>query len=280
MGALRFPMNRWIGLSLSALLMTTFLLGCSNAFKEFAKTDSDAALLFEARKQMNDARWDEAITLMNRMSAVARADRSTKAVMASAYAGRCGLNLIRLAEQLANSSGQNFLSLLLYTFRTSSGTSIADCQQAEALLLSISSDPAVRTDDENVMLAFIDFSKVGAILATYADTDGDGTAEPTFDSCNTAHLPDAMLREIGTGLTLAVGSLAASGGSIGSALSTSVTSACSALAGINPSYDFCSVTTPTGFSVDQVKALGGIVKTSDNPGLGTCTGSISACVCP
>lgn len=281
MGTSRFSPIRTAAFTLVLSLFGGLTLGCTqNAFKELAKTDTDAALLFEARKEMNSSRWDQAITLMNRMSATARADRSTKAVMASAYAGRCGLNLIRLAEQIANSSGQNFLSLLVYTFRGSSGTSIADCQQAESLLLSISANPAARTADENVMLAFIDFSKIGAILSTYSDSDGDGTADPTFDSCNTAHLPNAMLREVGTGLTLAVSALSASGGSIGSALSSSVTSACSNLASIDPSYDFCSITTPAGFSVDQVKALGGLVKSTDNPGLGTCNGGLSSCVCP
>lgn len=272
---LRFQIAVAIGLFLGSSI------GCTqNAFKEFAKTDSDAALLFEARKEMNGSRWDEAIALMDRMSSTARADRSTKATMASAYAGRCGLNLIRLADQIANSSGQNFFPLLLQSFQGSSAASVADCQQAESILLSIATDPAARTADENVMMAFIDFSKIGAILSAYADADGNGTADPTFDSCDTAQLPDNMLREVGTGMTLAVSALAASGGSIGSALAASVTAACSSLASIDPSFDFCTITTPSGFSASQVKALGGLVKSTDDPGLGTCAGGIAACVCP
>lgn len=256
-------------------------VGCSqNAFMESSKKETDEALLFEARKQMNKSQWADAITLINRMTTEGRTSRNTKVTLASAYAGRCGLNLIRLADQIANASGQNFFALLVNSFRGSTATSITDCVSAETTLLSISTVPADRTADENVMLAFIDFAKIGAILATYADTNADGTPDVGFNSCNTAHLPDAMLREVGTGMTLAVNSLAASGGTIGSGLSGSVTAACSALAVIDPNYNFCTITTTSGFSADHVKALGGLVRSTDNPGLGTCAGSLATCVCP
>lgn len=257
------------------------LLGCGqNAFRESAKRETDEALLFEARKQMNGSNWTQAITLIGQMSSTGQADRGTKAALASAYAGRCGLNLITLADRLANAGSTNIFTIFMTSFTGATASTITDCSQAETTLQSISTTPASRTADENVMLAFIGFSKIGAILSTYADTNHDGTADPGFNSCNVAHLPDAMLREIGTGITLAVAALAQSGGTIGSALGTSVTSACSTLAGINPAYDFCAITTTAGFSVNQVKALGGLVKTTDNPGIGTCAGDLATCVCP
>lgn len=257
------------------------LVGCSqNAFLESAKRDTDSALLFEARKQMNSSNWSGAITSIGNMSATGRAERATKAILASAYAGKCGLNLIRLADQISSSSSQNFFAILMSAFRGADATGIADCITAETTLRTISDVAADRTADENVMLAFIGFAKIGAILATYADTNADGTADPTFNSCNTAMLPDAMLREVGTGVTLAVASLAASGGSIGSSLSDTVSNACANLAGVDPTLNFCAVTTASAFTVAQAKALGGLIKTTDNPGLGTCAGNVQTCVCP
>ncbi|CAN5452955.1 hypothetical protein BH10BDE1_BH10BDE1_07240 [soil metagenome] len=276
---------RFVSLSLvtSILFVGTGvgLSGCSqNAFLESAKKDTDAALLFEAKKLMNKSNWSDAITLIAKMSTAGRDDRGTKAVLASAYAGKCGLNLIRLADKISNSASQNFFSVLMSGLPGSTAASVADCVSAENTLRSISDVAAERTADENVMLAFIGFAKIGAILTTYADTNGDGTPDPGFDSCNTAMLPDAMLREVGTGVTLAVSALAAAGGSIGAGLSDAVTNACANLATADPAYDFCTVTTAASFSVDQTKALGGLVKSTDNPGIGTCAGSISACVCP
>lgn len=264
-----------------AVVLLSLISGCSqNAFIESAKKDTDAALIFEARKKMDAADWSEAIALINRMSADGLANRSTKVTLASAYAGKCGLNLIRLAEQISSSAGQNFFPLLLSALRGATAGSVAACQQAESTIQSIANLPASRTADENVMLAFVGFAKIGAILATYADTNGDGTPDPSFDSCDPAKLPDGMLREVGTGVTVAVAALAASGGSIGSGLANSVTTACDNLASIDPTYDFCTVTTTAGFSVEQVRALGGLVQSSDNPGLGTCAGNLQSCVCP
>lgn len=257
-------------------------LSCGqNAFLESAKRDTDAALLFEAKKQMNGSQWTAAIDTLLRMSPTGRAERSAKTALASAYAGRCGLNLIRLADQLSNSSGSSGLFALFMTAMQSATTSsIADCVEAEEVLRSISADPASRSVDENSMLSFVEFSKMGAILSTYADTNDDGTADPSFDACDTGDIPEAMVRQFGTGMTLAIEGLNASGSSLGSALATAVSGACAALAGVDPAYDFCSITDPADFTADQVKALSGLIHSQDDPGLGTCTNPLAACVCP
>lgn len=256
-------------------------LGCSqNAFLESAKKDTDPALLFEARKKMNSSNWTEAIALINRMSATGLAQRETKVILASAYAGECGLNLIRMADQIANAGSTNLFAVLLSSQQTATAASVTACQSAETTLASISAVAAERTADENTMMAFIGFTKIGAVLATYADTNDDGTADVGFDSCNTGTLPDAMLREIGTGVTIAVSSLVASGGSIASGVADSVSNACADIAAVDADYDFCTVTTASAFTTEQVQALGGLVKSTDAPGLGTCAGDLATCVCP
>ena len=269
-------------LSIAALVVVTlFSVACSqNAFLESAKRDTDAARLFEARKLMNQSRWDDAITSILAMSTAAQAERETKATLASAYAGKCGLNLISLADKVLNSGGSNYFPLFLNALRATDATGESYCELAETTLTSISSTAASRTADENTLLAFVEFAKIGAILAVYGDTNDDGSADGTFNPCNTGILPDAKLRQIGTGVTIAVASLSAAGGTVGSSLTTSVNSACATLAGINPSYDFCSITDPTAFTVNQVKAIGGLVRSTDSPGVGTCAGDLSTCVCP
>jgi hypothetical protein len=275
---LRVSKNSIFLFSLSAILM---LVSCSqNALLESAKRDTDAALLFEAKKKMNSSLWSDAITMIGRMSAAGQAERATKVTLASAYVGRCGLDLIRLADQISNSTGTNFFSILGSSMRAATGTSVTDCIAAETTLLAISSDPSALTADENMMMSFIGFSKIGAILATYADLDDDGSADGGFDACDTGDIPEAMVRQFGTGITLAVASLNASGSSIASDLGTAVTTACATLAGINPAYNFCAITDPADFTADQIKALGGLIHSTDNPGVGTCAGALATCVCP
>lgn len=266
---------------LFSLLAIVMLVSCSqNALLESAKRDTDAALLFEAKKKMNSALWTDAITMIGRMSAAGQAERATKVTLASAYAGRCGLDLIRLADQISSSSGTNFFAILGSSMRAATASSVTDCISAETTLLSISSDPAALTADENMMVSFIGFSKIGAIIAAYADLDDDGSADAGFDACDTNDISEAMVRQFGTGITLAVASLNASGSSIASDLGTAVTTACTTLSGVNPAYDFCSITDPADFTADHIKALGGLIHSTDNPGVGTCAGDIATCVCP
>lgn len=265
-------------LSLTAVLLA---LGCNkNAFLESAKKDSDAALLFEARKQMNNSDWSGAITSIGLMTAVGRATRESKTALASAYAGRCGLNFVDFADRISNAGTTNYFPLFLSFYKAGGSVAITDCTAAEAQMLSISTTAADRTADENVFLAFAEFAKIGVILAHYADSNDDGTADAGFDPCDTNDLPTAVLREIGTGITIAVASLSATGGSVGASLASSVSSACSVLAGVNPALNFCSITDPSAFTANQLKAIGGIVRTTDNPGLGTCAGDLATCVCP
>lgn len=277
-------MKKQAGLS---LLKSIFLFGlilsnlsCSmNMLSASAKIDTDEARLFQAKMLMNKSKWDDAITQITGMTTAGQAQRDVKATLASAYAGKCGLNLITFADQLSSSSS-NLFALFLNTMKSATATEVTACEAAVTLLTSISSSAAARTADENILLAFTSFAKIGAILAVYADTNNDGSADGGFDSCSTAQLPDASLRSIGTGVTIAVASLTASGGNIGSALSTAVNSACSSLAGVDPTWDFCAVTDPTAFSAVQVKAIGGMVTSTDNPGLGTCNNTLANCVCP
>lgn len=266
---------------LFALCAIVVLASCSqNALIESAKRDTDAALLFEAKKKMNGAHWTDAITLIGRMSAAGQSERTTKVTLASAYAGRCGLNLIRLADHISTAAGTNFFAILGSAMRAATGPSVTDCILAEATLLSISTDLAALTADENMMVSFISFSKIGAIVAAYADLDDDGSADAGFDACDTNDIPEAMVRQFGTGITLAVASLNASGSSIASGLGTAVTAACTTLGGIDPAFDFCSITDPADFTADHVKALGGLIHSTDDPGVGTCAGDIATCVCP
>jgi len=266
---------------LVVILISITSISCGqNAFLESAKRDTDAALLFEAKKQMNGAQWTAAIETLLRLSPTGRADRSAKTALASAYAGRCGLNLIRLAKTLADAGNAGLFDLFMAAVRDATTSSIADCKEAEEVLRSISADPAARSVDENLMLSFIEFSKMGAILSTYADTNGYGTPDPGFDACNTSDIPEAMVREFGTGITLAIEGLNASGSSLGSSLATAVSGACAALGGVNPAYDFCSITDPADFTADQVKALAGLIHSEDEPGIGTCEDTLAACVCP
>jgi hypothetical protein len=259
-------------LMLIAMAMATASCG-QNAFLESAKRDSDAALLFEAQKLMNKSQWTEAIEKLQLMSVTGRAKRDSKAALASAYAGRCGLNLIAFADAVANASG-NLFPVFLSVMRSSDSQDISDCISAETTLLSINEDAAARTANENMLMAFVGWAKIGAILAVEADTNDDGSADGGWDACT---LSASLKGEIGTGLTISVASLAQTGTSVGGTLSSSINSICTTL---GPSFDFCSITDSSAFTSDQLRAIGALTKSTDQPGVGTCAGNVNTCICP
>lgn len=260
----------------SLLLATALLSGCPNSFSEFANKTSDEALLFKAQVYADASDWDNAILTVSQMSATGRANRETKYALSSYYAGRCGLDLLNLADSLSSSLGTTLLyPLLLTEYKTNTVTNLADCQSAENTLLGISTSYASLTADENIMLALLEFTKIGSILGSNAkvDANGDGTYDSgTFDPCLVGDITDLEVGKLGTGLIISINALSASGSDIGASLGAagSLTSS------------FGNVQDPTAFDANQIKALRGLFK-SNEVGFNTCGGSATsgpACLCP
>ena len=255
------------------------LTGCPNAFQESAKKDTSEAVYFAAQRDLDLGDYDSAITKLNSLNATFKTKRDVVATIASAYAGRCGLNFLTLVETMSNNTGSRLLPILLTQFSGSTASNIADCAAAEVWLrtLAPTNNFASLTTDENIMLAILSLAKVGAAIATYADLNADGSVDGGFNACNTANLPDATAREIGTGITLSIAAFAASGSAIAGAALGSVTDQCSSLP---PGYDFCSIYTPADFTADQMKAVNGLIGSQDLIGLGSCADTLANCVCP
>ncbi len=271
---------------LSLLLFTPLILGnsaagCANAFSESANKKTPEALLYQARMHLDKSEWTEAINVLNTVAAAEQSSREYKVTKASAYAGRCGLNLISLAEDIATQlAGTKLYTLLMNHMREVS--SYADCTQAEHLLTSIAAGEM--TSDDYVFLAFVSFAKIGAVLeSSGADKNGDGAvdlgpAPAAFNACtnDADNILTADVRELGASLFIAYNAIVDSGISIASQL----TSIMSGGSGICSSFD-CSQTSPSDFDANEVAALRTLIKTTEI-GLSTCSGTLTtpACICP
>lgn len=257
-------------------LLGFLLLSCSNILNEFAKEDTDEALFYEAKKNMNDSNWNAAIANFTDMSNSFLAKREVKLQHAKAYAGRCGLDLLQLFESLStNLSTGRLFALLMSAFSGATTSRADDCATAEDLLISIAASASSRNSEENTTLAFISFAKMGAIFAAFADeTTVDGSTDADFDACQDSATPgisESYVREIGIGLAIASSSLAeaiSSGGLSGADELASATSACSALETLGPQFNFCSQTDPNSLTAEQVKAIRWTMMDNQSIGLG------------
>lgn len=278
---MNLPANRLklISTFLSFALVLGSASGCQNALSESADKNSNAAVYFDAQKLLSARDYDTAISKLLSLTGAFRTRHDVVVTTASAYAGRCGLDMIGLVDAISSNPGTRLFPLLLSKYKTAAAGNIADCAQAETLIRSLapSDNFASLSGDENVFLAFLSLVKVGAILATYADLDDDGVADGTFDSCNTTKLPDAKARDLGTGITLAMAALTASGAPVAGAALSGFTTACASLPA---PAQFCTIYDPAAFSANMVKAINGLVRTQDYVGLGTCADTLANCVCP
>lgn len=258
--------------------------GCPNAFVESAQKTTDDALLFSAEQHANAYEWTEAIAAINAMSTSGKAKRETKAALASYYAGRCGLNLLDMANVIKNQMATTKLwPMVLSAMAGSTVADLNDCVLGEQALLSIDTVAANRTPDENVELAFIEFAKMGAALAqSKADLNGDGVVDGGFNACSSTDISDAAAQELGSGLMLTANALAASGASIAGDVTTSMTNMCSTIEALPGFAGFCSHTASTDFTGALLLGLRALMK-SNEVGFNSCGGSVGssgACSCP
>lgn len=210
--------------SYTVLLVVVGLnLACSNLFLEMSDKTTDKAKFYAAKLKLDQSDWTGAIADILSMTADYQARREVKVVLASAYAGRCGLDFLDLAEKLQNAGATSFMSVLFNAFRLKTATNLADCRSAETVLKTIGAT-AARTSEENLLMAFVSLAKIGVILAIRADGDVDGVVDTNFSPCDSnganglADLPDdasatnyADTTEIATGFGLFMTSVAMAG---------------------------------------------------------------------
>lgn len=266
--------------ALLTFLMIPWILGasgCPNAYQEFADKYSDEALFFQAQTELDIPDYDRALATVSKATPRGLSTRRGRLVKASALAGRCGLNLLDLATRISNMGTSTLYNTLMPAFRsvTSSSTAPADCLAAEQNIVAIPASSA--KPDDYVFLTFNSFAKIGTLLAKVADTNDDGLVDGSFDPCTS--ITDADVREIGTGLTLAI--LGVTNANLNISPSAAFTTLCSRLAAQSGSASICTKTTASSFTAGELLALRSMMKGSEI-GFNTCggtTGSSSACLC-
>ena len=251
--------------------------GCPNAYSEMADKDSDAAIFYQAQMEIDIPNFTKALETLTSASAKGLATRPGRLVMASAYAGRCGLNLVDLATKISNGGTNTIYTTLLAAFKTVATASTApdDCYQAEQNIVAIPSASA-QTDDY-IFLAFNSLAKIGVTLAKVADLDDDGVVDPAFNACTT--MTDADVRQVGTGLTLTMLGLSKSGFSVNGG--NAFTDVCTRLESVTGSAAICEKTNASDFSATELLALRAMMKSTEI-GFGTCGGTLGSagCTCP
>ncbi len=264
-------MTRWL-----FLFLMVCLISCT-------KKDTNESILFEVQNNIDHSRWSQAIDDFPKLTPDVLGQRSTKNLLASAYAGRCGLNYVKLVTDLLNIDNTRLFLFLMQTFAHSTLSQMADCIAAESIIQTLGATPDLRSLDENLFLVFLSFTKIGTILNLRAETLGGPNPDPSFNSCSTSSLTDQDAAQIVTALGHAAATLTyiASTTSIGLAQAITLQTVCGVLsqAPIPSSFNFCGVTDTASVTSDQLKGIRSMIGENQYVGVGSCGNSLAMCLC-
>lgn len=268
-----------------AMAIFSFLLltNCSvNILEEFSDSTTNDALLFSAKQLINEGDYSGAIAKFDAMSADFLSQRDVKTLRASAYLGLCsGIDFLDLIDAIGSMGGARIIPWIMSTFQGGTVARQTACVQAEDVIKTIHAYGESRTSDENLLMAFIGFAKMGAIITRYGDSGTpDGTVDAGFDPCDVGDIPSVAAREFTTGLNIAIDSLSNIGSStIGSGAISAITAMCATY----PTLTFCTdppQVLTTDINALEEQAVRSLMNESQDVGLGTCTGDVVACACP
>ncbi len=206
------PSNRLLW----AMLIAGLLAGCGeNIFEDLADNDGPAAKIESAYIALNSGDYAGAIVLLEQLCGTdfsnPACDADTAALLASAYSGRAGLDVINLITN-ASTGGITSFGSVSTLIPAPTAANQADLSNAVTLLSSL---PA-KTPDQNLQMAVVALADVivtvGVDLTNGFDTTtGQPNTVPTLTDVNNAEAASGTVTRVSNNLVLITQGVAGSG---------------------------------------------------------------------
>ncbi|WP_413586472.1 hypothetical protein [Bdellovibrio sp. HCB274] len=278
-----------------------------NVLSDFATKDSDEALYIDAKKALDEMEWDTTIDIINNeLSANYQGRRDVKLILASAYAGSCGLLFANLIQGMTNNNSSQMFRYFMGIF---AGQTVNpdSCELAISVLQGIGT-VAQRSTKENLFLALLGVARMGTNMAANIDIDQDGDIDGDATVCHenasgsltqwpdapapfqsairdefghpppgmTKYMSSTAMKRVASGFGLVLENFAALSDTLGAGtsvdaigdLSDDCDSALSAIAG--SAVSCATMVTPAGVSDEMVYAMRFMMDSGDF-GFGTCS---------
>lgn len=257
--------------------MQILLQGCSqNILSEVGNKNSDEALLFDAQTAVNAQQYDNAISIVTqRVSASGQQSTRAREILASGYAGKCGLNFIDYVTGLSESVAGSTFVLVSSPF-VAVPVSPDSCLSSLQTLDLIGTN-AQRTTNQNAFAAIVGMVLMGSATRYYTDdapVDGDGMQDVGNASCA---LTKTQINKIILGYGYMSQNFGAISDQIGASSSTTISDSitkCTELAGAS-----CSNTDPAQITDPMRDIMRDLMNTSQY-GVGTATPLLITDACP
>src|SRR5947209_7787708 len=130
-------MTKKASFALILLAIALSNVGGCNLFSEVSDKTSDNAVIDDVNNLIDRGLWNDAVLKWYTLSSAGQNRRDAKLVLATAYAGRGGLDLINLVVALnnnASSGSQTLFQFLVTAFKGSKINSFWDELRAEGIM--------------------------------------------------------------------------------------------------------------------------------------------------
>lgn len=204
------------------IFLTATSCDAPNALTEYSSTEKESALLYAAKKAVDNSQWDRAIEIITQeMDPPERQKVSSKETLMHAYGGKCGIRFFDLVNQLKNTQTGTVFQILLKLY-SNKALDNSSCAQSYLALQSIADDPQLRSKNSNIYAALLGMTQVSATLKSKFDIDnqgaGDGYVDGSIDACTNSNanlkLSDSDISTIAIGMGLFLQNLSAIGSDI------------------------------------------------------------------
>lgn len=228
---------------LKRFFILILLTSCTgNLLQTLSSKSGDEDFIIEAQKALNAEDYDGAISIITtKVSGAGQITIPARETLASAYAGKCGLNFLDYTTALAAQSTGSPFRILMTPF-VGITVSPSHCRTALSTMELIGTTQT-RTANQNAFTSIVGMVLIGSALRAYADVapaDGDGIADISLCSGVTNTQMDDII--IGFGF-MSKNFYAVSSSLVGSGASDGITdmiATCTLIAGSS-----CEVTDPT-----------------------------------
>ncbi len=170
------------------VLMLFWFQSCAqnNLFSEMTNKSTDQALLFDAQTAINYQQYDNAINILTvKLSLSAQQSIAARELLASGYAGKCGLNFLDYTNRLASTplgSAFKIMSAPFVGVAVNPGACLSSLQT-----LDLIGPKTQRTVNQNAFAAVVGMVLLGSATRLYTDdapvVGGDGTQDAAGISC-------------------------------------------------------------------------------------------------
>jgi len=159
-------------------------LACSQNFlQDMSSISPDEDSYSMAMDALNDENYDLAISIVNnQITPIGQTAPKVRELLASAYAGKCGLNFLDYTKKLTEQNSGSSMSTLMMPF-VQKAVDPASCRTALETMELIGPTEA-RTANQNIFTSITGMVLIGAALRGYADIApplGDGA--PDINLC-------------------------------------------------------------------------------------------------